>query len=310
MSLEKVVKELAKQKLSLKQLRELGVKNPREAVSELRNQGYRVKSERHGKERFFYLTLPNTEDETIIISPRSSREASLKWLAFSDTHFGCKQFDEAGLRRVLELGIKQGYRHAYFSGDLVDGIDVYRGQMPNLSEWSLEDQVARASSVLEDYEYDYYAIGGNHDYSWVKKGAPNPVDLVSKRIPNFRVIGELKGDVVIEGVPMRLVHGDGGGAYARSYPAQKYVRNLFASGNMDVEINGRSQPLQILQIGHFHTNGVFEDAGVKIIYPGAFQKPNEHTIRKGLEGPRGAYLIDVTIKDGELREFASRWVKG
>lgn len=264
-----------------------------------------------GKNLGYYIRIRDDADSNYIISPRSNKLQDIKFAMFSDIHFGCRQTDEEGLRGKLAQAVREGYEHVYISGDIHDGNKVYKGQNNNLTAWTLEDQVAQSLNVFQDYDLHYRAIGGNHDYSWEEQGSVNPVKLLAMQMKEkgkkFEYLGTIRADVLLAGVAMRLLHGAGGSAYAISYPGQVYLRNVLGQGGLTVPIGGEDHQLQILQIGHFHTHLHYSEYGVEVVHPGNFQKPNDFTERRGLRGQRGCYFINMSAKDGQIRDFTARW---
>jgi len=280
-------------------------------IIEIEKAGYALRNEIYkGDKVIYYIQTISNNEAAIIISPKSRKVQEIKCLFISDFHGGCKQFAKRELEETLRRGWEEfGLRHCYIAGDLCDGINVYNGHLNNLKYWKEEDQVAEVCGVLAKYNYDYYAIGGNHDYSWEKRGGPNPVALIAKEIPDFHYLHSFAVDIVIEGVLLRIVHGTGGTAYAKSYPLQKYLGNVFESGEHRVIIDDHNYEMKILLFGHTHQWGIFGIFGTYAFLPGNFQFPNEYTTRRGLVGPQGGWAINFTVVDGKIKSLTPIWLE-
>ena len=82
--------------------------------------------------------------------------------------------------------MQRGVKDVFVAGDLVDGYKVYRGQLNNLVAWKIDDQVAIVADVLNRFpDLHFYAIGGNHDYSFEQHNGANPLALLETKIKNF-----------------------------------------------------------------------------------------------------------------------------
>lgn len=170
--------------------------------------------------------------------------------------------------------------------------------------------------TLQEFEEDitWFGIDGNHDFSWIKRGAPSPTKMISERVANFNYVpGNIidrvvRGDVIIGGTMNRLVHpwsNSGRGAYALSYPAQTYLRNLM-SGGVEFEVGDKKFHMASLQYGHLHYDMNFTSFGVNVTHPMSFQGHNDFTEGKGLTGPVGLRLEKIIVVDGEVTRRSSR----
>lgn len=278
-------------------------------LKDIEKSGYALKLEKHKGSVIYYIRTLEEGASHCILSPRSSHAQRIVQLYLADFHAGSKQFAKEALRTTLKLGWEYGARHCFIAGDLVDGVNVYRGQLVNLHHWKIEEQAEDAAEILREFHYDYYACDGNHDESWIKLGATSPVSIIASKVPNFKYLPGVEADIVIEGVLLRMVHGAGASAYAISYPIQKYLRNFYEQGNLKVQIGDILYDLQILLYGHSHRSMGFEIYGVEAIAPGNFQYPNSFTIRSGLIGPQGGWIVDLTTGDGKIIDFTTKKIK-
>jgi len=309
LDLEVIANKLTKEKLSLAKLG-IGITE----IRELKDRGYNVKSEAYNKTNHYWIKIMDN-DNHLIISPRKSVSSIIKFVELSDIHAGCYTFDDKGLDWCLNEAKDRGFKHIHNSGDVVDGKDVYRGHVNYLKYVREEDQVKCIVDIIGKYQdtFDWIAIDGNHDMSWINKGAPSPNKLISKAVKNYTYLPGagadkvVRGDLVIDGVMKRMVHpwsNSGRGTYAKSYPGQVYLRNLM-DNNVQFEIGNKKYHLSLLQYGHLHFDMMYQTFGVIVTHPMSFQKPNDFTEGKGIVGPRGCRLTELVIHDGDILEHKS-----
>lgn len=300
----KIFKLLRQQKLTRKELAELTEQKQKDVsfiLRALEAKGIPVQTEGKGADKTYYVADMRYQPSYHVISPASSTFIELNFGVMSDTHAGSYQFDGEGLEECMEKALQEDIDFFTHSGDLLDGYKVYRGQLNNLKVWKVEDQVEILAEVLDNSPIPIYGIGGNHDDSYTKQNGVRPSRLLSQQVQNYIDLGDYEADLVVEGLDVRLLHGAGGSAYARSYPSQKYLRNL-ADG-------GVSNLPDILLLGHYHTSMVFKSHGVNVIHPGNFQKPNDFMVRRGLTGGRGLYVVKLEAQYGEILSMETKFIK-
>ena len=165
----------------------------------------------------------------------------LKLLLISDTHLASK-YDRLDILRYLyakadELGIK----HVLHSGDFTDGRSNRPEQVYELREASYEGQVDYCVDKYPTFDGKTYAISGNHDDWWYKAAGSEIVKSIARRRDDIVYLGPDVADLKIGSLKIRLFHGSGGGAYAKSYKLQKYLDTIPLAERPD-----------ILQTGHIH----------------------------------------------------------
>lgn len=305
--LTKVAAKMAKAHLTLA---ELGI--TLSEIREMKDKGYHVLAQQQpGRGRVYYIGNP--EEAPYVYHSGKKGNQEYKWVELSDTHAGGKQFDSMGLRECLQRAVDEGFEDVHHSGDLHDGRYVYKGQEQNLKYFTADDQAQCLAEVLMDYPLNYFAIMGNHDEAFEKHGSPNPVgrleEIMNREDKHFVYLNSMAGDIIIGGVVKRMVHLDGGGAYAKSYPGQIYLRNLFDSRGEDVWVRGNKYRLRFGQFGHFHSNITYESNGMWCTHPGNFQFPSSFTIRRGLVGDQGMRLTTVKMDNGVVYDYTSKFIK-
>ena len=182
----KIVAILKKEKLTAEQLATKFDAKPdviNWAIRAIEDDGHALRRDPYENTVAYYIKITQ-DDCDLIISPRSHQVKHLKQLWISDIHGGDKGFANMKLFNMMAKAFQDGVRHCFIAGDSVAGINVYRGQMADLSQWDLQSQVDAVVDILSQYPMDYYLIDGNHDESWIKKGAPSPNALIAKGLPN------------------------------------------------------------------------------------------------------------------------------
>ena len=68
-----------------------------------------------------------------------------------------------------------------------------------------------------------FVISGNHDDWWYKSAGSEIVKSIAKQREDIIYLGPDVADMKIGKLKIRLFHGKGGNAYAKSYKIQKYL---------------------------------------------------------------------------------------
>ena len=165
----------------------------------------------------------------------------LKLLLISDTHLGSKYDRMDILRYLYDKAEDKGIKHILHSGDFTDGRSTRPEQVYELREPSYEGQVDYCVDKYPNFSGKTYAIQGNHDDWWYKSAGSEIVKTIAKQRDDIVYLGADIADMRIGNLKIRLFHGSGGGAYAKSYKLQKYLDTI------PVE----ERP-NILQTGHIH----------------------------------------------------------
>lgn len=309
MNQEKAILEMMKERRTLKQL---GLKIT--DLREIKKLGYNIKADTNKGNTYYWIKDTDEKNGAVIISPKSSKLETLIWAEISDTHAGSQYFDPKALDLFLKIAEEEyGIKHVHHSGDLVDGVGVYSGQQNWLKYWRQTDQVDCLAEVLNKHKLDYIVIEGNHDFSWIRRGAPRVGELLKQRVPNLIYLPAksdkvVRGDIVIAGTLKRIVHpwsAGGRTAYAMSYPAQTYLRNVFQH-SQEIEVRDKKYKLSFLQYGHLHYDMELTTFGVHCTFPMSFQHGNDYTEGMGLGGKIGGRITKVTVQDGEILDYDSK----
>jgi predicted phosphodiesterase len=165
----------------------------------------------------------------------------LKLLLISDTHLGSKYDRIDILRYLYDKAEDKGIQHILHSGDFTDGRSTRPEQVYELKEPSYEGQVDYCVEKYPSFSGKTYIIQGNHDDWWYKSAGSEIVKTIAKQREDMIYLGADIADLRIGNLKVRLFHGSGGGAYAKSYKLQKYLDTIPVQERPD-----------ILQTGHIH----------------------------------------------------------
>lgn len=299
----KILKELLKRKLTIREIQDIARCSKKDAkgiIRELRKEHFNVLKD---NKDFFYVDNSKATMTTYFVSGPTQRRVNIKYGSCSDLHTGCNLHDSGALQEYFKRAINEfDVNRILIAGDLSDGVNIYKGQHIYLTSWTLEDQADDIMNSLPEAKgLEYLVIDGNHDESWIKKGSISPNELASKERDDIKYLGTHAADVIIAGVKIRMLHGAGGGAYAVSYPLQRYLRNVMQSGRENLP--------DVLHVGHYHTrvDGMHVEGTVATMN-GHFQDPNAWYIRRGFVGPKGGHIIEMTAKNGKRDSFNATWL--
>ncbi len=212
----------------------------------------------------------------------------------SDTHINSEFCDLSALEQSIEELNKKSDVILH-SGDITDGIDVYRGQRNDQVTQKVDDVIELTKELFGMFHKDVYIIGGNHDESYHKKlGLSIGSQLMDNK--HIHYLGMHEAEVELNGLTFRLLHPTGGGSYSISYPLQKYVR----------QVNLHNEDFQWIIAGHLHHGYYFNIQGVNVVGLPSYLKPNPYSRRRGYGEEIGYDILkfyktrDFTL---EMRRF-------
>lgn len=178
-------------------------------------------------------------------------QTEFRFMDIADTHIGHPNFNEKALREKLEQAVTNGINQVFIAGDLFEG---YLPSNPN----SFYSQVNQAFSIFKDYPLTYYAINGNHDYSFEQYGLPNPVKHLSNMLKNenidFNYFDEYLMDFVICGVIKRVMHVERQDFNKKRIFAILKLKSFDNNGMLSRVIDNVEYPVRFFQVGHIHIN--------------------------------------------------------
>lgn len=278
-------------------------------ITQLRDEGVEVIESTPHRSRtvHFHVNLLPTQGNVYTISKSRMEKTTMRFAASSDWHFASIFHLPRTWRAAMDRVRDEGINTVYVAGDLMDGVGIYRGHLENLVTPSVEHQTDIVAKAMARYpDITFWGIAGNHDYSFTKQNGIRPLALLEAKSDNFKNLGDLKADVIYDGVRVRMLHGAGGRAYATSYPTQTYLRDYFKGLRQDEMMDLPD----IMIVGHYHTLYVGHDHGMWILQCGSFQDgDNEYCVRRGLTGPNGLFLVEATVCRGDIQEFQTRYIQ-
>lgn len=204
-------------------------------------------------------------------------------------HAAYDSFEAAGINTVLHCG------------DLMDGMDVYRGHNMFIK---VTGGQAQAKYFIENFPRKEgimtYAIAGNHDLSLYLKSGLDLASLVTAGFTHEGVKIEGRKDIVYLGqyshkiilpheITVEMLHPRGNNAYAKSYKQQKRSEAMDRNLRPDIQLSGHFHDFNYTWINHTHL----------IALPG-LQDETEFFKRLGLPRGMGWMILRYKIRNGKL----------
>jgi DNA polymerase II small subunit len=246
-------------------------------------------------------------------------------LFIGDTHIGSRWFREDLFNKFvrwmnLELGPKPSrelaskIKYLIITGDLVDGVGVYPGQIDELTISTQKAQYQKAAKLLADIpEYvEIIIIPGNHDAtrrSLPQLPIPEKYALELYNNPQVHMLPN-PSTIKLHGVEIMLVHGKGLDDILSSTPGYDFHYpvngiELMLKCRLVAPIYGKTTPIaperidrlvirtvpDILAMGHIHIHESKKYKGVTLISNGSFQDQTPFQKRMKLKPTTG--LISV-----------------
>lgn len=206
----------------------------------------------------------------------------LKLLLISDTHLGSQYARLDILRYLYKKAEETGVNYILHSGDLTDGRSNRPEQIYTLKETSYTGQRDYVIDKYPKSNIPTYLIAGNHDLWWVKQCGSDIVrDICSKR-NDLIYLGSDCEDLKIGKLKIRLYHGKGGSAYAKSYKLQKYLDSI---------------PLEerphILQTGHTHQAFYMKQDNTHCFQTSCLQDLTPFERSMGFNNDKSCWWVDI-----------------
>ena len=210
----------------------------------------------------------------------------IPFLLISDTHL-CSKYDRLDILRYLYAKAdERGVKHILHSGDFTDGRSNRPEHIYELKETSYEGQVDYCVDKYPTFSGKTYVISGNHDDWWYKSTGSEIVKAIAKRRDDIVYLGSDVADLKIGKLKIRLFHGKGGNAYAKSYKIQKYLDSI---------------PLEerphILQTGHVHQSFYMKQDDTHCFQTSCLEDLTPFARSMGLANDKSVWWVDVNIDD-------------
>jgi len=218
----------------------------------------------------------------------------------TDTHLCSTHERLKDLDTAYKIFQQEGIKTVYHAGDVVAGVDVYRGQNNELKVWGMDNQ---AEYVRKQYPkvdgMTTYFITGNHDLSFLNESGADIGTLIESKRNDMIYLDQIEADVKLsKDTVMRLWHGGGGSAYALSYKGQRLVASL----------EGGNKP-KIILAGHYHQPFYMDYRNVHYLQGGAFERQSIWLKRIGIQPACTAWIVECHINNGSINRFKPELLK-
>lgn len=230
----------------------------------------------------------------------------VKLLLISDTHLASLYDRIDILKYIYAKAEDKEVNYILHSGDFTDGLSGRPQQIHELKETSYTGQRDYAIAKYPQSEIPTYIIAGNHDLWWVRQcGADICQDICNAR-PDLTYLGSDCEDLKIGKLKIRMRHGAGGNAYAKSYKLQKYLDS----------ISPEERP-HILQMGHTHQAFYMKQGKTHCFQTSCLQDLTPYGRSQGFSHDKSCWWLDVYM-DGngnpvkvkqELESFEGKRLK-
>lgn len=302
---EELLQMLKTRQVSLKELRKKGVTEYQ--ITKLRKLNYKIMEQYDPIQNDIVYYVLEKGDDPFVVLPETEGN-TLKIAKMSDIHLGSNEVDEQELISLLTYLWKTGYRTITLSGDIVDGFNVYRGHIQNVSEATLDLQADLVVSILSMFDFLYITNTGNHDASSTKNAGVDVVRLIEQKMLNrgkkFVYLKSYSGYIIYKDVAIQIIHMDGGNnSISETYAGQKMMDNLFKTsakmGKSNVNaarIMEKMIPVINVITGHYHSIAKFVYGNVVVESPLTTQHTTDFVNRRGLHSKTGARVSELTIE--------------
>jgi hypothetical protein len=273
-------------------------------VSYHRSKGYDITI--HEDMVMFFTDLVSSVEQVPQIS-----ETEITFGVASDLHFGSKAAQITALNEFCNICSKRGVKHIFSPGDIVAGYNVYPGQQFDLYALSAEEQEDSVIKNLPTGDFQWYMLGGNHDYAFIKKGGGhNPVLAIASKREDVHYVGFDDADIpILNGVELKLWHPSGGVPYSVSYRLQKGVEQISYSELRRIISGEKMAPtIRFVLSGHLHIQVQAMIGSIFGMQCGAFEGQTNYLKRKGLVPNIGGYIVNAELgKNGLIKNFDAKF---
>ena len=230
----------------------------------------------------------------------------LKLLLISDTHLGSKYDRVDILRYLYSKAEDNNVNYVLHSGDLTEGLSGRPQQLYELRENSYTGQRDYVIDKYPKSNIPTYVISGNHDLWWIKQCGADIVKDICNNRQDLHYLGSDCEDLRIGKLKIRLYHGKGGQAYAKSYKLQKYLDTI---------------PLEerphIMQTGHTHQAFYMKQDKTHCFQTSCLQDLTPFARSMGLSNDKSVWWVTVHFADNgkvfsveqELETFGKKLVR-
>lgn len=221
-------------------------------------------------------------------------EKSVRFLAFSDSHIGHKDYRPDVLEKMIKDAKRQKCDFAINSGDTIEGMSNREGHIYELTDLGYTQQMNRFKKEFDKFDYigkDFkiYSIEAQNSHSgWYKNKGNAGVDIgeeLEKKNSHYKFLGFDEQKLELEnGLEIGLRHPGDGTAYAISYKLQKYINAL----------SGGQKPHMIFQ-GHYHKAMYIFYRNIHSYEAGTLANQTPFMKKKNTPAHIGYWIVDVKL---------------
>jgi len=228
----------------------------------------------------------------------------------SDPHFGSKSCQITALNEFSEIMKNRGVKHIFTPGDLTAGFNVYPGQIHDIYAIDAKEQ---EESVLLNLPlgFEWYVLGGNHDYSFIKRGGGyNIISVLSSKRKDIHYVGFDEANVpILKNVDLKMFHPSGGVPYSISYRLQKSMEQITMSELQSLVRGVKDKPtVRFVLAGHLHIQMQAMFGSIWGAQCGSFEGQTNYLKRKGLVPSIGGWVVKATLGiNGLLKNFEAKY---
>ena len=210
----------------------------------------------------------------------------IKLLLISDTHLASK-YDRLDILRYLYARAEDNkVNYVLHSGDLTEGLSGRPQQLYELKEVSYTGQRDYVIDKYPQSDIPTYICSGNHDLWWIKQCGADIVKDICNQRQDLHYLGSDCEDLKIGKLKIRLFHGRGGQAYAKSYKIQKYLDTIPIA-----------EKPHILQTGHIHQAFYYKQDDTHCFQTSCLQDLTPFARSMGLSNDKSVWWVDVYMDD-------------
>jgi predicted phosphodiesterase len=217
--------------------------------------------------------------------------------ALTDTHLGSIYTDPNMIYQAFEVFANEGVDFITHCGDVHEGLSHRAGHMFECSHLGYSAQLDHSREVFGEWtDTPVYMVDGNHDRWYIKSNGALIVDELCRGQKNLHFLGHDEGDIDINGIVIKLWHGEDGSSYAFSYRIQKIVESF----------SGGQKP-NVFLCGHTHKALSVFDRNIHCVSVGAIQKQSKWMRAKRAASHTGFYVIKMGVGETGVTWFEPRF---
>ena len=215
----------------------------------------------------------------------------------SDTHLGSIYTNPDFLFAAFDEFRRKEVNFICHTGDVTEGSSHRAGHQFECSHIGYSRQLEHARDIFQVWDDTaIYMIDGNHDRWYIKGVGANIVKELCSSMDNLEYLGHDEGNININGITIKLWHGEDGSSYAFTYRTQKIVESL----------TGGEKP-NVLLCGHTHKAFYVFDRHIHCMSAGAIQKQSKWMRGKRHQSHTGFWVIEMLLGDSGVISFKPEW---